>query len=407
MAGSWSKRAAVRRAVQHHRMPRDLGRGRPDGARAGDPGRWRLWPHRGAQQAAGLLSGVARADGAAGRAPGGDGADPHPAAERRLRLADAAIVGARSGAQAAGVAPRHLPRTGPWRVEPGPCAARLRDEFIDDPNPRWPLAVPRRHAARFRRGRRARQGAFVARGRQEGMNRVLAHTGVEYPIVQAPMGWIARSQLASAVSNAGGLGIIETSCGELDACKGEIARMRELTTKPFGVNLPLPSCASRGSSTSWPVGRQVRHHLRRPPGQDAADAQGRRPDRLPRRAQPLHGAEGGRCRRRRLVVEGGEGGGFKNPARSRRWSCCRRSASARRAGDRGRRHLRRPRHGGGLCARRRRHPDGHALRQLGREPGARQLQEGDRRGRGDRHRHAEPQVEPVRAGAQRPSGPRR
>ena len=36
------------------------------------------------------------------------------------------------------------------------------------------------------------------------MNRVLAHTGVTYPIVQAPMGWIARSQLASAVSNAGG-----------------------------------------------------------------------------------------------------------------------------------------------------------------------------------------------------------
>ena len=37
-------------------------------------------------------------------------------------------------------------------------------------------------------------------------NRVLAHTGAKYPIIQAPMGWIARSQLASAVSNAGGLG---------------------------------------------------------------------------------------------------------------------------------------------------------------------------------------------------------
>src|SRR5258707_13500642 len=71
------------------------------------------------------------------------------------------------------------------------------------------------------------------------MNRVLAHTGVKYPIVQAPMGWIARSQLASAVSNAGGLGIIETSSGEGDQCLAEIARMRELTDKPFGVNLPL------------------------------------------------------------------------------------------------------------------------------------------------------------------------
>ncbi len=71
------------------------------------------------------------------------------------------------------------------------------------------------------------------------MNRVLAHTGAKFPIVQAPMGYIARSQLASAVSNAGGLGIIETSSGEVDACLAEIARMKDLTDKPFGVNLPL------------------------------------------------------------------------------------------------------------------------------------------------------------------------
>ena len=39
--------------------------------------------------------------------------------------------------------------------------------------------------------------------------RITELLGIEYPIVQAPMGWIARAQLASAVSNAGGLGIIE------------------------------------------------------------------------------------------------------------------------------------------------------------------------------------------------------
>lgn len=55
-------------------------------------------------------------------------------------------------------------------------------------------------------------------------NRVTELLGVQYPIVQAPMGWIARSQLASAVSNAGGLGIIETSSGELDTVKDEIRR---------------------------------------------------------------------------------------------------------------------------------------------------------------------------------------
>ena len=60
---------------------------------------------------------------------------------------------------------------------------------------------------------------------------------IDYPIIQAPMGWIARSQLASAVSEAGGLGIIETSSGELDAIREEIKLMREKTKKPFGVNI--------------------------------------------------------------------------------------------------------------------------------------------------------------------------
>lgn len=70
------------------------------------------------------------------------------------------------------------------------------------------------------------------------MNRVLAHTGARYPIVQAPMGWIARSALASAVSRAGGLGIIETSSGETANCQREIAAMLA-SGLPFGVNLPI------------------------------------------------------------------------------------------------------------------------------------------------------------------------
>ena len=71
------------------------------------------------------------------------------------------------------------------------------------------------------------------------VNRITRLLGIDVPIIQAPMGWIARSQLASAVSNAGGMGIIETSSGELDAVKGEIEKMRALTTKPFGVNVAL------------------------------------------------------------------------------------------------------------------------------------------------------------------------
>jgi enoyl-[acyl-carrier protein] reductase II len=68
-------------------------------------------------------------------------------------------------------------------------------------------------------------------------NQITQMLGTRYPIIQAPMGWIARAQLASAVSNAGGLGIIETSSGELEAVRTEIAKMRDLTDKPFGVNI--------------------------------------------------------------------------------------------------------------------------------------------------------------------------
>lgn len=68
-------------------------------------------------------------------------------------------------------------------------------------------------------------------------NRLTDLLGVEYPILQAPMGYIARAQLASAVSNAGGLGIIETSSGQLDEVRDEIVKMRDLTDKPFGVNI--------------------------------------------------------------------------------------------------------------------------------------------------------------------------
>ena len=71
------------------------------------------------------------------------------------------------------------------------------------------------------------------------VNTITEILGVQYPIVQAPMGWIARSQLAAAVSNAGGMGIIETSSGDLDTIKEEIKKMKTLTDKPFGVNIAL------------------------------------------------------------------------------------------------------------------------------------------------------------------------
>ena len=67
-------------------------------------------------------------------------------------------------------------------------------------------------------------------------NRLTEMLGIDYPIIQAPMGWIARSQLASAVSEAGGLGIIETSSGELDTIREEITKNTEIRRFCFAKN---------------------------------------------------------------------------------------------------------------------------------------------------------------------------
>ena len=70
-------------------------------------------------------------------------------------------------------------------------------------------------------------------------NRVVAHTGSAVPVIQAPMAWIARANLVSAVSAAGALGILETSSGDIDAVTREYALIRERTDKPFGINLAI------------------------------------------------------------------------------------------------------------------------------------------------------------------------
>ena len=70
-------------------------------------------------------------------------------------------------------------------------------------------------------------------------NRVIAHTGARYPIIQAPMAWIARAKLVSAVSAAGALGMLETSGGDPDASMREYELIRAATDQPFGINLAI------------------------------------------------------------------------------------------------------------------------------------------------------------------------
>lgn len=65
--------------------------------------------------------------------------------------------------------------------------------------------------------------------------------GVEYPILQGGMAWVAESTLAAAVSNGGGVGLIAGGNAPIDYLRDQIRRCKSLTEKPFGVNIMLMS----------------------------------------------------------------------------------------------------------------------------------------------------------------------
>jgi len=73
--------------------------------------------------------------------------------------------------------------------------------------------------------------------------------GIEYPIIQGGMTWIANAELAAAVSNAGALGLISPNAGmsleadPVEHLRNQIKKVRSLTDKPFGVNFPLQNSA--------------------------------------------------------------------------------------------------------------------------------------------------------------------
>ncbi|MGM9785667.1 MAG: nitronate monooxygenase [Candidatus Cryptobacteroides sp.] len=63
--------------------------------------------------------------------------------------------------------------------------------------------------------------------------------GIQYPVFQGGMAWVADASLAAAVSNAGGLGLISSVNAGTEVVRNEIRKCRELTDKPFGVNIML------------------------------------------------------------------------------------------------------------------------------------------------------------------------
>ena len=163
---SRAERPAVRRSLQQHRVPRDLVCGRSRGAAQADRRERRLWPHGQDQQVAGLLPGVARGAGARCRTSAGQGRDADAAAQRHLRLADAADLGSRGRPAPFVVAPRRVPRPGPWRGRPGSVRGTPARCLHRGSRAQARVALSRRHAAEFHSGVRASAQSSLAETRR-------------------------------------------------------------------------------------------------------------------------------------------------------------------------------------------------------------------------------------------------
>lgn len=70
---------------------------------------------------------------------------------------------------------------------------------------------------------------------------------IHYPILQGAMAWITGAEMAAAVCEAGGLGTIAAATFSADALRKEIGRLRQKTTKPFAVNIPLRLASAAGA----------------------------------------------------------------------------------------------------------------------------------------------------------------
>jgi enoyl-[acyl-carrier protein] reductase II len=116
------------------------------------------------------------------------------------------------------------------------------------------------------------------------------------------------------VEQAGAIGIIETSSGELDAVRDEIRKMRDLTDKPFGVNI-AQAFVRDPAIVEFVIDQGVKFVTTSAgsPTKYTSRAQGCRPRRLSRRAHPEGALKAVDAGVDGLIVEGGEGGGFKSP----------------------------------------------------------------------------------------------
>ena len=139
--------------------------------------------------------------------------------------------------------------------------------------------------------------------------------GIDIPVFQAPMGYIARASLVSAVSGAGGAGILETGSGDYESLANECSLLRSTVTKPWGINVPLRAVRDAGALRDLIEGCGATFATTSAGDPAAIVPQLKEAGLIVFHVVPslrgalkavAAGADG-------LVVEGIEGGGYKNP----------------------------------------------------------------------------------------------
>ncbi len=187
--------------------------------------------------------------------------------------------------------------------------------------------------------------------------------GVEHPIVQTGMGWVAGPRLVAGTAEAGGLGILAVGDDDLRrAGRAPSTRPRRAPTQPFGVNLRAD--AADASRPGRPADRRAACGSRRSRSRPSrSSSSGSRPPAsvvIPSIGAAKHARKVADWGADAVIVQGGEGGGHTGGGRDHAAAAVR-ARRRRHPGDRGRRLLRRSRAGRRAGLRRGRRRDGHPL----------------------------------------------
>ena len=185
--------------------------------------------------------------------------------------------------------------------------------------------------------------------------------GIEHPVVQTGMGWVAGARLVAATSNAGGLGILASATMTLDELAVAIGKVKAATDKPFGVNIRADA-GDAGDRVDLMIreGVKVASFALAPKQELIGKLKDAGSVVIPSVGLAKHARKVASWGADAVIVQGGEGGGHTGPIATTLLLPSVLDA-VQHSGDRRRRLLRRSRPRGSAVVRRRRRGDGHPV----------------------------------------------